>query len=261
MIVQFADHQRLCGLRPATVRRRTWTLTKFAETVALETATRADVERFLGAREAAASRRALLADLRAFYLFANDHGLVSIDPTAKIAKIKVHPRSARPLSRAQVELAVAEARSASLRAIVKLGAYGGLRVSEIASLLWVDVDFDRGVIGVLDAKGGKDRTVMLAVQLADELSVLPRRPDGFVVGTTAANVSQRVRGHFARLGIDHRPHDLRATFATQAVARSAGNIPLVQGWLGHTDPQTTMAYLAWSPEGRHIIDSLYDDVA
>lgn len=258
MIAQFADHQRMCGLRPATIRRRTWTLTKFAATAPLETATRADIERFIGARASAASRRALLADLRAFYLFAIDVELLTTNPTAKIPTIRVQSRAARPLTPAQVELAMTRARSASLRTLVMLGAYCGLRVSEMAALRWADVDFERGVIEVREAKGGKDRIVMMAKQLASQLGALPRRSDGFVIGTSSANVSQRLRGHFARLGIDHRPHDLRATFATQAVARSAGNITLVQGWLGHTDPQTTMAYLAWSPEGRHIIDSLYD---
>lgn len=261
MIDEFGNDQRMRGLTAATVKRRTWTLTKFSETVELATATRADVETFITARATASSRRALLGDLRAFYLFAIDHGLLEQNPTAKIGRIRVPKRTARPLTPAEVERVVAAARSASLRAIVMLGAHAGLRVSEMASLRWGDVDPERGVLEVRGGKGGKDRNVMLAVQLADVLAVLPRRADGFVIGTTGANVSQRVRGHFARLGIDHRPHDLRATFATQAIARSGGNVPLVQGWMGHADPQTTMGYLAWSPEGRSIIDSLYGDAA
>lgn len=261
MIDQFANDQRMRGLRPATVRRRTWTLTKFSESVTLETATRADVERFIGARATAASRRALLSDLRAFYLFANDHGWLDVDPTTKVGKIRVPKRAARPLTSAEIERAVSAARSASLRAIVMLGAYGGLRVSEIAALRWVHVDVERHLIEVRSGKGGKDRFVPLAVQLAVELAGLRRRADGFVIGTTGANVSQRVRGHFMRLGIDHRPHDLRATFATQAITMSGGNVALVQQMLGHTDPKTTMSYLAWVPEGRSVVDSLYGDAA
>jgi len=261
MIDEFCNDQRMRGLTDATVRRRRWTLTKFCETYLLEAATRADVEAFISARATAASRRALLGDLRAFYVFAIDHELLDNNPTAKVGKIKVPKRKAHPLTSAEVELAVTAARSASLRVIVMLGAYGGLRVSEIAALRWGDVDTERRLIEVRAGKGLKDRSVDLAVQLADALAVLRHRSDGFVIGTTGPNVSQRVRGHFARLGIDHRPHDLRATFATQAIARSGGNVPLVQGWLGHDDPRTTMGYVTSSREGRTIIDSLYGDAA
>lgn len=261
MIDRFANDQRMRGLSEATVKRRTWTLTKFAEANVLAAATRADVERFISARRSASSRRALLADLRAFYRFANGRGLLTIDPTADVGKIRVPKRTARPLTPAEVERVVTTARSASLRAIVMLGAYAGLRVSEIAALRWDGVAVERGVLEVRGGKGGTDRVVPLAVQLAGELARLRHRPDGFVIGTSGANVSQRVRGHFARLGIDHRPHDLRATFATQAIAGSGGNVPLVQRWLGHSDPQTTMSYLAWTPEGRSVVDSLYGDAA
>lgn len=261
MIDEFANDQRMRGLAATTVRRRTWTLTKFSETYALETANRADVERFITAQATAASRRALLGDLRAFYLFAKGHGMLAGDPTEHVGKIKVPKRAARPLTPTEIERTVAAARSASLRAIVMLGAYGGLRVSEIAALRWDHLDVERGLIAVREGKGGKDRFVPLAARLGDELGVLRRRSDGYVVGTTGANVSQRVRGHFARLGVDHRPHDLRATFCTEAMRRSGGNVVLVQQWMGHTNPQTTMGYLAWSPEGRSVIDSLYGDAA
>lgn len=261
MIEQFSNDQRMRGLTAATVRRRTWTLTKFSETVALETATRVDVEAFISARATAASRRALLGDLRAFYVFAIDHDMLTNNPTAKIGKIVVPKHSAHPLTTAELGRAVTAAHSASLRAIVMLGAYAGLRVSEIAALRWDQVDYERGVLGVREGKGLKDRMVPLAVQLADDLAVLCHRSDGFVIGTTGPNVSQRVRGHFGRLGIDHRPHDLRATFATQAIRSTGGNVRLVQKWLGHTDPKTTMSYLAWMDEGRAAIDSLYGDAA
>jgi len=259
MISKFANDQRMRGLRPPTIKRRTWTLTKFSETYELATATRADVEAFIVIQHTPASRRALLSDLRAFYAFAIDHDLLEHDPTAKIGKIIVHKRNARPLTPTEVKRAVASARSASLRVIVMLGAYAGFRVSEIAALRWEHVDADRGMLAVRAGKGDKDRDVMMARQLADALVVLRHRSDGFVVGTTGANVSQRVRGHFKRLGIVHRPHDLRATFATQSMTGSRGNVPLVQGWMGHSDPQTTMGYVTWVQEGREIIDNLYPD--
>lgn len=50
--------------------------------------------------------------------------------------------------------------------------YGcGMRLFEGLRLRVKDVDFDRKVIVVRDAKGGKDRVVMLPISLLDALKI------------------------------------------------------------------------------------------
>lgn len=258
MINEFVEHQRMCGFKPTTIRRRRWTLTKFAETVPLTDATLRDVERFVAARPSPASRRAILSDLKMFYVWATERDLVDHNPTERAARVKVPKRMPRPLSSHDIDRAITSSKG-TLRAIVMLGAYAGLRVSEIAALRWDDIDTTHRVIEIRDGKGGKDRSVPLAPELAAQLDALPRRADGKVIGTTGGNVSQRVRNLFTRLGIDHRPHDLRAAFATHALVASGGNVVLVQRLMGHGSVQTTMSYLAWHPDGRDVIDRLYGD--
>ena len=65
-----------------------------------------------------------------------------------------------------------------LRRAVALGAYAGLRVSEVAALHWRDVDLEARRARVMHSKGGKSRVVALGVVLVDQL-----QPDtgGYVV--------------------------------------------------------------------------------
>jgi len=258
MIDQFDDHQAMRGFSPATRERRRWTLTTFTREVDLLSASSADVEAFVGRMPAPASRRAVLSDLRQFFHWAIAHNLADDDPTKGLASIKVPTRHARPLSTVDLARAIAASRT-GLRVAIMLGAYAGLRVSEIASIEWRDVHADRGVLVVRDGKGGKDRKVPLARELADALDQLARRPDGRVIGTTGSNVSQRIRQHFRRLDIDHRPHDTRATFGTQVASKY--DIVTAQRLLGHTSVATTQAYLGWTPDASDALDGLYDDAA
>ncbi len=267
LIGGFDAHQAMRGFSANTLKRRRWTLSVFAVAVSehgrtLGTATLDDVERFLGVRRSAQTRRSLLGDLRAFYKWASQRGHVDGDPTEILDMPRVPKRAPRPLSRTDLDRALSACNLTtvtgnSLRVAIMLGAYAGLRVSEIAALRWVDVDTDRGVIAVRNGKGGKDRFVPLATDLADALAVLDRRGDGRVIGTSGANVSQRIRKFFQRLGIDHRPHDLRVTFGTEACTASGGNVVVAAQLLGHTSIQTTMRYIGWTPDATEVVAAMF----
>lgn len=258
LIDRYSDNMRMRGLSSNTVKRRRWTLrTALVELgVSFAEMTADDVELFLAMREAPATRRALLADLRSFYGWAIKRGDLTTNPTTVIDSPRVPKRAPTPLSRDDLRRAW-DAADFEMRVILMLGARAGLRVSEMAALRQADCDHERRVLVVRQGKGAQDRIIPMAPQLSALLQMAG--PGPILKTSSGAWVSAMIRNHFRRLGIDHRPHDLRATFATEAAARSGGNLVLVQRLLGHSSPSTTMRYMAWSPAGHDVVDHLFDD--
>lgn len=267
IIRQFSAYQVMQGFAVNTVRRRRWTLERFVDEigpVSLDQATRADVEAFIAPIPAASSRQALLSDLRTFYEFAVERELLADNPTRTMKAPKVPKRRPRPVSAGEVLEAIASA-DPRTRLMVMLAALAGLRVSEIGKLRLVDVNYDAHEIDIRDGKGGKDRTVPLHPDLARELRSWPGAGNGYVFGLTSTHVSRCIRELFRELGIEHRPHDLRAAFGTEVARQSNGNAVTVQKLLGHADMSTSQRYLGWTPDAEAVVASLYvrdgDDAA
>ena len=261
LIDGYDAYQAMRNLSDNTRRRRRWSLAGFADQLAyrardLRSATIDDVELFLAGKGAPRTRAAVLGDLTCFYRWASNRGHVPGNPARAVDYPKIPQPQARPLSLFELVLAIRSAKP-RLRVMLLLAAYAGLRVSEIAALRIADVDAARCVLIVREGKGGKDRIVPLHNDVVDALRVLPIRSDGRVIGTNGQNVSRCIRDHFELLGIDHRPHDLRATFATELAQLSNGNMPLVAGLLGHSSTDTTKLYTAWAPDGREYVEQLY----
>lgn len=64
---------------------------------------------------------------------------------------------------------LAAARDQQERVILLLGSHGGLRVSEMLSLNWADVDLRAGELRVVEGKGGKTAHVTISPKLAEAL--------------------------------------------------------------------------------------------
>jgi integrase len=145
------------------------------------------------------------------------------------------------------------------RAIVATLTFAGLRIGELCSLRWRDVDLASGWLHVNDAKTDAGRRrVKIRGALRDELlAVRARRmtgPDEFVFATSAGgqpsrdNLRNRVLGPAAKLASQRlvergltplperiTPHSLRRTFASLLYA--LGEDPgIVMDEMGHTDP-------------------------
>jgi integrase/recombinase XerD len=164
------------------------------------------------------------------------------------------------LSQEEVARLLDATRSLKDRALVMTMYGAGLRVSEACRLTAADIDSHRNVIHVRQAKGKKDRDVMLSPVLLETLRVYwrnrqPRRwlfpgtrPDKPIT-TKAVFLMIQKTGARAKISKTVSPHVLRHSFATHLL-ESGTDLRSIQMLLGHSDVRTTIVYLHLSQ--RHI---------
>ena len=127
----------------------------------------------------------------------------------------------------------------------------GMRISEIIQLELRHIDIDRRQINIKQAKGRKDRNVMLAESFIPLLGnyLATYRPKKYFIegvnGTLYSPTSIRafLKKSCKRAGITKQvtPHTLRHTYATHLIENGVG-LRHVQELLGHSKPETTMIY-------------------
>jgi len=145
------------------------------------------------------------------------------------------------------------------RVLLRLLYASGVRVSEVCSLTWRDVQpraEGAGQLGIF-GKGGKERTILLPAAVYSDLvrlrqgapveaSVFRSRKGGGALDTS--QVLRIVRAAAKRAGLEAKvsPHWLRHSHATHALERGAP-IHLVAATLGHASVATTGKYLHARP--------------
>jgi integrase/recombinase XerC len=141
------------------------------------------------------------------------------------------------------------------RLALALLAYSGLRRAELLALGWDDVDLDRRLIRVRQAKGGRQRVVPIHPALvplfAASLSTrTPLRDPALFVGVqgrrlTATILAQTFRRYADAAGVTQRkritPHTLRHVFASELLGAGA-NLREIQELLGHKHLDSTQRY-------------------
>jgi integrase len=193
-----------------------------------------------------------LAVLGAMLQFAVQRKLIAVNPAKGVPLLKGEKKE-RFLSEAEVKR-LAEAvfgmeteRKLSSTAAVAIGLLmlSGCRKSEILSLRWEWVDFERGCLRLPDSKTGA-KMVPLASPAIKILAELPR--DATYVLPAAKGAGhytglqkdwERVRLRAGLPGL--RLHDLRHSFASFAVA-DGHTLFMVGKVLGHKQSRTTEVY-------------------
>lgn len=205
-----------------------------------------------------------LTVVRKLARFLLREGLIAADPTIHVRWPKRRQTAPRALSRDAVRrfwraIAVpADIHGAELykwrrnRRACLLMLCAGLRIAEVAALVWSDVDLELAQLTVRDGKGGKDRTLPLEKRLAASLAEVPiekrlddahvidvERGRGFSSPKALAHIFER---WLPRLGIDITAHQLRHTFATELL-RNGVDLETIRQLLGHSSLETTQRYL------------------
>ncbi|MBT8270280.1 MAG: site-specific integrase [Bacteroidia bacterium] len=155
------------------------------------------------------------------------------------------------LSKREVIDLIRSTRNLKHRAIVAMIYSSGLRISELINLKLNDIDIDRRQIFIRDAKGRKDRYVMLSegfLPLFQNYLVTYRPAQYFAEGPdgaqyTASSVRKFLKRScdLARIGKRVTPHTLRHSYATHLLENGV-SVRHIQELLGHAKPETTMIY-------------------
>jgi len=165
------------------------------------------------------------------------------------------PRKSSPLpkvlSQEDIQNLLSKVYNLKHRAILSLIYSAGLRRSEVLNLLITDVDSNRMVLNIRNAKGKKDRIAGLSLKILDLLRQYytvykPREYlfEGRYGGKyTAGSVSKIFQMAKMRAGISMigGVHILRHSFATH-LHESGYDIRIIQEILGHKSSKTTEIY-------------------
>lgn len=190
-----------------------------------------------------------LACFRAFYKWATRFDHRPDDPTRRLDAPPVDNRIPRPIGKADLERLLKELEgSPHLYRAVALGAYGGLRVGEAATLSWGDIDQESRRI-YIRGKGRKERIMGASPVLMDK--ILPDTGGNVVTAGqgaySPATLQRKVNRAFIAAGVDHTFHDLRKRGATLAIAKH-GDVYAVARAFGWSSIETASSYAAVSDE-------------
>ena len=146
------------------------------------------------------------------------------------------------------------------RAMFQVSIYAGMRVGEIAALLWGDVFTPDGRVreqiqlSAAQTKGHKARTVLLNAQVQRELAVYGKAQGGRPIGATlfeskvgAAFSPNSLVQVFARIykasGIDQATSHAGRHFFLTSLAEKGVSVHVLAALAGHRNISTTMVYL------------------
>ena len=234
---------------------------------------RADLDRFVGARRAGgaapSSVARQLAAIRMLHRFLVEEGMRADDPSADIEGVRVPAGIPKPLTEEEVTSlldAIVSTDPVGLRdrALIELLYATGARISEAVGLSLADLDADDGLVRLF-GKGSKERIVPYGrhatAALAEWLGpsgrphLVPNRwgrrgdAEAVFLNQRGARMSRQtgwavVCGHGTRAGIAPErlsPHVLRHSCATHLLDHGA-DLRVVQELLGHATISTTQIY-------------------
>ncbi|MDT5270309.1 MAG: hypothetical protein QOH49_2495 [Acidobacteriota bacterium] len=251
-------------------------LSGFFAGMTLKEIKKSDVEKFKKARldsetryerkRSPATVNRELAVLSAVLTLAVDDELIPSNPCRRVKPLRMDNQRTRYLSYDEEKQLLAALDGQDwLRNVITMAIQTGMRRGEIFKLRWFDVDFQRGLIHIRDAKGKDTKTVSRDVPMSEAVrEMLERQPK------TGGHVfpSPKTGGQLVDIkrpfGLacdaakikDLRFHDLRHTAATR-MADAGINVVVIAEILGHGDIRTTKRYAhAMDEAKREAVEKL-----
>jgi integrase/recombinase XerD len=229
----------------------------------LENATASDVKGFLSSLIADDRASSTVALARSAVLFYQNHVLDKDISDVQTPKVE----SSLPvvLSPKEVRSIISAPSHTKSAAMIMMLYSTGMRVSELVSLRWEDLEPDRGVAWVREGKGDKDRMITLSDRVIDVLDDIDEDSEYVFAGRngqmTTRNVQRVVKRAADEAEVDKEvtPHTLRHSYATHLL-EDGNDLRLIQELLGHSNLQTTEIYTHVSSKAKQDIDNPLDQI-
>ena len=233
------------------------------QNIALKDVTTQNIRAFLrslsGFGYANSSIARKLSAVKTFELYLLEKNFISSDPAASVRSPRLAERLPRAISRDAMNRLISEAWK--IKPCLRNGTvievlYGcGVRVAELGSLRWKDIDLDERWVRVL-GKGDKERLVPFGKYAKDALlrwrAVCPRDAEYLFPGKNGGHITVRTVHRLvvqaAQLaGLENvTHHSIRHSFATHMLEGGA-SLNVLQELLGHESLLTTQKYLKITP--------------
>lgn len=224
------------------------------------------VKRYQDGVKPATINREIACLKRAFNLAYREWEWIMENPISKVSMEKENNKRDRWLSYDE-ELRLLNASPNWMRDLIVFALNTGMRLSEILTLTWDQIDLNRKILIIFNSKNGEKRGIPLN-EIVFEMLKNKSKVRSIDTNLVFYNdnhkqfnkvfVSHRFAKIVKKAGIDDfRFHDLRHTFATRLV-QAGVDIYRVCHLLGHKDLKTTQRYAHHYPESlRSAVEALY----
>lgn len=213
-----------------------------------------DVESWLARLEVGAvTRNSFRRSLSVFFTWAVKRGYCLNNPVEHTEKAKEFSERVDIFTPGQLRL-IMKAAPAELRAFYAIGAFAGLRSSEIEQLQWEDLDLKKNRIDVAASKtkGAASRYVPIPEALADWLGPL-RKPSGKVTPGRCRKRRTAFHADLLQVLLENAPRELVPLLAiegfTQLTREEARAVQWEDVGLGETNPVIRVT----TPAGKRTV--------
>ncbi len=231
----------LAGLSSSSKRKYRRVFESFLKMVSLDEAKPLHVRIWASKREGVVGRRTLKQQLYMLSRLFRIAGREDLSKEARTLAKEIRapppmPKVDEDLIRTYQEMEVILARAKPIqRAAITMLAETGMRVGELTSLEWKDIDLKKKRARV-HGKGGKYRYVYFTKRTASLLEELPRS------GKLVFGITDRTIRRWISSLLNTHPHAIRHAFAVWFLSKG-GNPRVLQRILGHSSLRTTEIYL------------------
>lgn len=191
---------------------------------------------------------------KSLFNFCTSKGVCKVNIGKFVKHSKVYTKERTYISEIELMKIVKHIKNTTVKAVLQMIFYTGLRVSEAVSLKKKDVDFEHEQVYVREGKGKKERLIPINEKLKKILleylndSRVDIGTDNFFSCRTGKisviRVEEALRETIQEIGITKQitPHVLRHSFASNLIERGV-DLFRVQKLLGHESIKTTSIYL------------------
>ena len=241
-------------------------LNKEFEAKPIQAITAWDIERYKAKRKEKvkpASVNRELALLKHMYSMAIQWGKLKDSPAKKVKLLKGEIKRVRFLIPEEINTVLSNC-SDYLKPIVIVALHTGMRKGELLGLQWPQIDFEQGIITLIDTKNSERRDIPMNETVRETLMAIERNGSAvFCKGDIATfkRVGRAFDVAVRKSGIeDFRFHDLRHTFASNLIMQEGVELNDIRELLGHKQLTMTLRYAHLSPKHKRGVINILDRV-